>query len=171
MKLFTAFLLTCTAIFANPFDFKTISSDFSQTITNEENSKIVYTGRFYATTDAKALWIYKTPLEKRIYFSKNQVVIIEPELEQAIITNLNDTPNLTEILKSAKKIDKNIYEASYSDTKYTILVKGGYINTISYKDQLENSVVIELSNQTTNIFLDVLLFAPTIPDNFDVIRQ
>jgi len=171
MKLFTTFILTCSVIFAGVFDFDTISSEFKQTITNEENSKIVYTGNFYATTKAKALWVYKSPIDKKIYFSQNQVVIIEPELEQVIITNLESTPNLTEILKSAKKADNNTYETTYDDVKYIIHVKNEKIDSINYSDKLENRVKIELFNQAINTFLDDVLFKPTIPDDFDVVTQ
>ena len=171
MKLFTTFLLTCSVLIAGAFDFDTISSDFKQTITNEENSKITYKGSFYATTKAKALWVYKTPVEKKIYFSQNQVVIVEPELEQAIITNLHNTPNLTEILKSSTKVDNTIYETTYDDIKYVIHVKNEIIDTISYSDKLENSVKIELFNQEINTFLDDSLFRATIPKDFDVITQ
>ena len=171
MKLFSTFLFTCNVLMAGAFDFDTISSDFKQTITNEENSKIVYKGSFYATTKAKALWIYKTPVEKKIYFSQNQVVIVEPELEQAIITNLHNTPNLTEILKSASKIDNTTYETTYDDIKYVIHVKNEKIDSISYSDKLENGVVIQLLNQSVNTFLDDSLFRATIPKNFDVITQ
>jgi outer membrane lipoprotein carrier protein len=171
MKLFATFLLTCSALLAGAFDFETISSEFKQTITNEENSKIVYTGSFYASTKAKALWIYKSPIDKKIYFSKNQVVIVEPELEQVIITNLQNTPNLTEILKSAKSVDDNTFETTYDDTKYVIDVKNEKIERISYSDKLENKVTIELFNQSINTFLDDSLFKATIPDGFDVVTQ
>lgn len=171
MKLFTTFLLTCSVLIAGAFDFDTISSDFKQTITNEESSKIVYKGSFYATTKAKALWVYKSPIDKKIYFSQNQVVIVEPELEQVIITNLQNTPNLTEILKSAKSVRGDIYETTYEDTKYVIHVKNGKIELISYSDKLENRVTIELFNQNINTFLDDSLFKANIPDGFDIVTQ
>lgn len=171
MKLLTTFLLTCSVLFAGVFDFDTISSEFKQTITNEENSKIVYTGSFYASTQAKALWIYKSPIEKKIYFNQKQVVIIEPELEQVIITNLENTQNLTEILKSANSVGNDTYETTYEDIKYVIHVKNEKIDNISYSDRLENKVVIQLFNQTVNTFLDDALFKATIPTGFDVVTQ
>jgi outer membrane lipoprotein carrier protein len=171
MKLFTTFLLTCSVLFAGVFDFTTISSEFKQTITNEENSQIQYKGSFYATSQAKALWIYKTPIDKKIYFSQKRVVIIEPELEQVIITNLENTPNITEILKGAKEISNEVYQTTYNDVQYTVKIKSAKIDTISYKDKLGNSVKIELINQSTNTFLDDTLFVPNIPKDFDVITQ
>jgi len=171
MKLFIGYLLLHVSLIAGIFDFNTISSDFNQTITNEENSKIIYEGSFYATTDAKALWVYKKPLNKKIYFDKNQVVILEPELEQVIITNLENTPNLTEILKSSKKININTYEAVYENTRYTIHTNNTFIESIAYQDRLENNITIKLFNQSINVFLDNKLFKATIPQDFDVITQ
>ena len=130
MKIFILFLTTCSILFGGVFDFKTIKSDFIQTIVNEENSKIVYEGTFWATSNAKALWKYKKPVWKDIYFSKKQVVIIEPELEQAIITNIEDSPNITDILKQSKKIDKNIYETTYDGTTYKVVVENKKIKQI-----------------------------------------
>ncbi|MBL0686651.1 MAG: outer membrane lipoprotein chaperone LolA [Sulfurospirillum sp.] len=171
MRLFMAFLLTCNILIAQVFDFDTISSDFKQTITNEENSKIVYTGSFYASSKAKALWIYTTPIKKKIYFSQDKVTIIEPELEQAIITNLKNIPNLTEIFKNAKNIDDNIYETTYGDITYTMHEKNGTIDMIAYSDQLENRVLIEFFNQSINTFLNDSIFKAIVPHEFDIIMQ
>lgn len=171
MKLFIIFLFTCSSIFAGAFDFNTISSNFKQIITNEENSKITYEGTFYATTQKKALWIYKKPIEKKIYFNQNRVIIIEQELEQAIITNLQNVPNLTELLKSSTKVDENHYETSYEDTIYKIYTKQNVIDKIAYSDKIGNSVEIILSEQILNAVLDDELFRATIPLDFDVVTQ
>ena len=171
MRLICTILFTCNLLFAGIFDFDTISSDFKQTITNEENSQIVYEGSFYATTQKKALWIYKTPVEKKIYFNKNKVIILEPELEQAIITNLENTPNITELLKKSVKKDNGNYETRFQNTTYVIHTKNDVIKEITYKDKLANSVKIELFNQTTNTVLDDTLFQVKITFAFDIITQ
>ncbi|WP_458699466.1 LolA-like outer membrane lipoprotein chaperone [Sulfurospirillum sp. 1307] len=171
MKFLISVLLLFASLYANPLDFNSIQSDFTQIITNEENSTITYEGSFYAKSNAKALWIYKSPISKKIYFNQNQVVIIEPELEQAIITNLKNTPNLTELLKDAKKVEKNLYETSYYETTYKIFIEDDHIKKISYEDKLANQVTIELKNQSVNIFLDDELFKAKIPNGFDIIAQ
>ncbi|MFK5881930.1 MAG: LolA-like outer membrane lipoprotein chaperone [Sulfurospirillum sp.] len=158
-------------IYANIFDFKTLKSDFVQTITNEQNSTITYTGIFYATDRQIALWIYKTPISKKVYFIKSKVVIIEPELEQAIITNLQNSPNFATIIKSAKQVSKNRYMAKFEDTNYYIDVKNGEITSINYKDKLENRVVIKLKNMEKNIILDDVLFKLNIPKEYDIVTQ
>lgn len=171
MKLFITLFITYTTLFAGVFDFQSISSDFKQTITNEENTKIIYEGSLYASTNSKALWIYKKPVDKKIYFNQKQVVIIEPELEQVIITNLDNVPNLTQILRSSTKIDKNNYQATYDSMKYDIKINNDIISSISYQDKLENSIVIELFNQEVDTFIDDVLFEAIIPDGYDVLMQ
>jgi len=171
MKLICTLLFTCSFLLAGIFDFSTISSDFKQTITNEENSQIVYEGSFYATTQKKALWIYKQPVEKKIYFNKNKVTIIEPELEQAIITNLQNTPNITELLKKSVEKENGLYETIFENTTYRIYTKNNEIQKITYNDRLGNSVKIRLSNQSTNTVLDDALFQVHIPTDFDIISQ
>lgn len=165
------FAFLTTFLWAHVLEFKTLQSTFVQTITNEQNTKIVYKGSFYATNEAKALWIYNTPIKKKIYFNKNKVVIIESELEQAIITNLNNTPNLTKILQSAKKISENLFEANYDETTYFIHINEEKIEKIHYKDRLENSIEILLENQIQNTLLDDTLFEAIIPQEYDIITQ
>jgi outer membrane lipoprotein carrier protein len=171
MRYIFGFLLFTVFIMANELDFTTIQSSFIQTITNEEDKKITYEGEFYATSNAKALWVYKSPIKKEIYFSKNSVVIVEPELEQAIITDIDNTPNITEILQGATKINENTYQASFEDTIYTIQTKNRLIQSIMYKDKLENTIVISLQNPKINITLEEEIFRPKIPQEYDIIKQ
>ena len=70
MKLLMIFLSCVTMLFAKIDHFKTIQSDFTQKVTNDQNKTITYEGRFYATEDKKALWIYDKPVSKKIYFNK-----------------------------------------------------------------------------------------------------
>lgn len=171
MRYIFGFLILSVFVVANELDFSTIRSSFTQTITNEENKKIIYTGEFYASSNAKALWIYKSPIKKEIYFSRNSVVIIEPELEQAIVTDIDNTPNITKILRSAKKLDESRYEAIFEDTSYIITMENSLIHSISYKDKLENSIVITLEKASLNEVFEDSLFIPKIPQEYDIIKQ
>lgn len=169
---FIGFLLClATVLYAKMGDFKTIQSDFTQKVTNDQNKTIVYEGTFYATKDKKALWIYEKPIAKKIYFNQSKVLIIEPELEQVIITTLENTPNIAQLLKEAKEVSPNHYTTRFMETVYTIVTAGDTIEKISYKDKLENSVEILLSNPSTNLFLDDELFRAEIPKGYDVVRE
>ena len=87
---------SCIFAFASGIEFNTLSANFSQTVQSDD-AKISYGGDFSATKE-HAVWHYKTPAIKNIFFSFTKVVVIEPELEQAIITNIKETPNLTAFL-------------------------------------------------------------------------
>jgi outer membrane lipoprotein carrier protein len=171
MKFFWIICIFILNIYAGALDFKTLQCDFNQTITNDENTTITYTGSFYATNQKKALWVYKTPVEKKVYFKSNKVAIFEPELEQVIITTLKSSPNITQIIKEAKQISKDLYSTVFDDTKYFIKTKDGKISSISYKDKLENRVKITLSNVEKNTILDDALFEISIPKDFDIVTQ
>lgn len=161
-----------TTLFAAPLEaFKTIQSDFIQNVTNEQNKTIRYEGKFYATKEKKALWIYEKPVAKKIYFNDTKVVIIEPELEQAIITTLENTPNIAQLIREAKEVAPNRYVTTFMDTIYTIRASQNHLEAVRYKDKLDNTVEILFSNQSTNLFLDEPLFTADIPLGYDLIRQ
>jgi len=80
--------------------------------------------------------------------------VLEPELEQAIITNLQNSPNITKIIKSATKIAPDKYRAVFNDIEYILEIKDEEIKSINYKDSLENRIKITLSNTAKNIVLD-----------------
>jgi len=171
MRFLGMFIFLTTLLFAKIDHFKTIQSDFTQKVTNDQNKTIVYEGTFYATDDKKALWIYEKPVSKKIYFNNTRVLIIEPELEQVIISTLENTPNLAQLLQDAKEISPNKYITKYQETTYTILAQKGSIEKIIYHDKLDNAVEILFSNQSTNLFLDDELFRAEIPRGYDVVRE
>ena len=78
MRIPLIFLTLTSLLFAKIDHFKTIQSDFLQTLTNDQNKTIVYEGTLYATDNKKALWIYEKPVAKKIYFNHTRVLIIEP---------------------------------------------------------------------------------------------
>ncbi|MSN96294.1 outer membrane lipoprotein chaperone LolA [Campylobacter sp. FMV-PI01] len=167
ISLFLIFFLNFA--FCYELEFKTLSADFIQTIKNKD-SKIIYSGNFFATNSA-AFWSYKTPNLKDIYFNKTQVVVIEPELEQVILTNLKDIPNLIKVLKNAKKLKPNLYSANFNDILYKIELKDSLLYKIDYKDNLDNEVEIVFSEVKKDENLNQDLFLPKIPDGFDIIMQ
>jgi outer membrane lipoprotein carrier protein len=152
------------------FDISSIKADFIQTITNEQNSTIKYSGKFYARRDDKALWIYQKPIIKKLYFLNGKVVIIEPELEQAIFSKAKKLPKILDILKTAqKKGDKLI--AKCCDTTYYITVKNNKIISVSYKDKVGNDVKIIFNNEDTNLIIDDAIFRYTIPEDYDILQN
>lgn len=171
MRIVAILSLLITSIFSSVLNFNDIKADFIQTI-KSKNTKVEYEGKFYATNKNLALWEYTSPSSKRIYFGNKKAIIIEDELEQAIITNLETVPNITNILASSKQISEKLYKAEFDDTEYLItLDKHNLPQIIDYKDKLDNKIKITLKNVKKNIKIDYNIFMPNIPSNYDVITK
>jgi outer membrane lipoprotein carrier protein len=126
----------------------------------------------YAKKDGnQALWIYNTPVEKSIYYKGGNIVIIEPELEQAIFAKLSKVPNIMKLLSNAKEITSNTYETNFNKIKYTIRLDGQNIKDISYIDEMQNKVIIEFNSQSINSEIADSKFSYIIPEGFDILEQ
>lgn len=170
MRKITAILSLCGVVLANSLSFKTLESDFVQTVTSNE-SNIQYHGKFYARDDNKALWIYDKPTPKKIYFDKNRVVVIEDELEQAIISRLENTPNLANILKKATRIKNDLYKAEFDGIEYFIAIKNELPTRIDYQDKLGNKIKIIFEDAKKDEAISEEILTPVIPSFYDVINQ
>ncbi len=166
--LFAFFLNFC---FSYGFDYLSIKSDFTQTITSPEGQVLNYSGRFYAKKPYFALWEYDKPIKKMVYFVGKTIKIVEPELEQVIISSLPQAPNISKLLKGAKKIKENLYNASYEDITYEIVMDEDMPRKVSYKDKLDNKVEIFFENTKLNTRLKNNIFDYKIPLDYDVLRQ
>ncbi|OPA79875.1 hypothetical protein BFG05_01895 [Campylobacter pinnipediorum subsp. pinnipediorum] len=170
MKQIIALLAIYICSHASVLDFTTLQSDFTQTL-NSNDKKANYSGKFYIKNNNEALWIYKKPNPKKIYFTNSKIIMIEDELEQAIISNFNENINLSEILLNAKKITDSLYEADFQDTKYKITIKENLPFNISYEDKLGNKIDITLSNVVKDKEISQDILTPKIPNGYDIITQ
>jgi outer membrane lipoprotein carrier protein len=149
-----------------------LESNFKQSITNEQNSRITYSGKMYATKqNNQALWIYTNPIDKKIYYKSGNIVIIEPELEQAIFAKLSRVPNVLSLLNSATRVSNNKLQTTFNNTVYTITTTGNKIKSISYTDEIQNRVVITFSGQKTNRPIANSKFVYNIPAGYDILEQ
>lgn len=155
---------------ANDLEFSTLESDFTQVVTSKDKS-IIYSGHFIADSNFSAFWEYKTPNLKLVYFSKSNITILEPDLEQAVISNLSDAPDISALLAKAKQVDKNAFEASFDDIKYLIFTRNSLPAQISYTDKLGNAVKINLTNTRKNKAINKKLLEPKIPKNYDIVTN
>jgi outer membrane lipoprotein carrier protein len=155
-------------------DINTINyfeADFSQNVTDEKGKVLSYDGHVKAARPKYAFWDYHKPVEKKVYVTPYEIVIIEPEIEQAIIKQIREDFNIFAMIKNAKKINNNTYMAIYKDSKFKIKTKENKIESISYKDELENNIVISFKNQKQNEKIEVSEFKPKIPLDYDVIQE
>ncbi|MFK2821903.1 LolA-like outer membrane lipoprotein chaperone [Arcobacter sp. YIC-80] len=151
----------------------TYKSDFTQSIKSTTGKTIEYKGAVFIKKDGKILWKYKTPIIKNVYVLNNFVIIDEPELEQAIYTTLETEVNIIKLLEGAKKLEKNNYLANYQNVDYIIKTSNeeNKIDTISYKDKLENSVTINFTDSKINVKIEDNIFKFTAPEYYDIIRK
>ncbi len=164
--------MSTTLLSANITQLNSLESNFKQSIVNDQNSRITYSGKMYATKqNNQALWEYTSPIEKKIYYKDGSIVIIEPELEQAIFAKLSKVPNVLSLLNSAKRISENRFETTFNNVKYMIETNGNKINSISYTDEIQNRVTIEFNAQKTNENINASKFVYSIPEDYDILEQ
>jgi len=171
MKVLSILLLTLSIIYGQIINLKSYSSEFTQTIINSENTKIIYHGNLYIDNGKNILWRYTNPIRKDVYINKLNVMIVEPELEQVITSQINEELDLFNILNSSVKIDDNKYENSVNGIKYTIFLKNKILQNIKYTDEIDNKVNIKFFNTSNDIQLDESIFNFIIPSNYDIIRK
>lgn len=168
--IFKILILSSFVLNLQAFDinYKSFGADFTQSVRSND-ALIEYSGSFIITQD-KAFWDYKKPTSKQLFINKNELIILEPDLEQAMISALEKVPNLSAIFKSAKKISNTRYEATYENVKYNISLENDEIKSIAYKDELDNAVLITLFNVRRDFAVRDDVFKASIPKNYDIVR-
>lgn len=157
--------------FASLKNIYSFEAEFTQNITDEKNKVLTYNGHLIAAKPLYAMWQYTKPVKKDIYINARNVTIIEPEIEQVIVKRIESKFDFFNIVEHAKEIKKDVYEAYYKESKFTIISKNNFIESISYLDEFDNKVQILFTNQKQNIEIDNSIFVPRIPLEFDVIRD
>jgi len=167
------FLLSflATLSFANIDSIYSFEADFRQDVTNDKGNVLSYTGHIKAIKPQNALWSYQTPIKKEIYVTAYKVVIVEPEIEQAIVKVIQNDFDFFSMIKNAKEIEKNVYSASFKESKFIIKIKQKKIESIAYIDEFENSVLITFTQQIQNRDIDLKTFRVSIPMEYDIIRD
>jgi len=152
-------------------NIKSFEADFVQTVKNESGKTIEYKGKVFIKNNGKVLWKYFEPVEKNVFLIDDLVIIDEPELEQAIYTKLEKSIDMIKLLKESKKIEENLFESSLYNVKYLIKIKDDKISSLSYKDELANSIEIKFLNNKQNIEIKDSIFQFLPPDYYDIIEK
>lgn len=169
-KFISILAIFCAVLFSGELEFNTLQSDFTQSVKSQSKT-ISYHGYFVADSKKAAFWNYEKPIKKLVYFSYENIVLIEPDLEQAFITKISDVPNILQILSNATKIASDLYETEFDSIKYKIKVNSGLPIEIKYTDKFDNEVTISLKNTKKNQKINQNLLMPKIPENFDIIEN
>ncbi len=171
MRFFLLFFFSTLTLFAHFITLHSFAADFTQTITDEQNKKLIYTGSLQAKEPQSALWLYKTPVKKSIYIKENRVIVIEPELEQAIVKHIPTHFDFFHMIQNAKKIKKDTYITTLEEKTYTITLSHGLVKALDYKDDFGNSINILFSHQLQNKEINDTLFKPIIPSEYDILQN
>ena len=167
--LYTVFLLI-TSLFSDAINLDSFSANFTQTITDEKGKLLIYKGSLKAKKPQYAAWNYTSPVEKNVYINANKITIVEPELEQVIIKSIENKFDFFSMIKDAKKIAENLYVTHYRDTEFKIKIENSLIESITYRDEFENEIVILFTDQLQNGNIDLEEFTASYPLNYDIIR-
>jgi len=146
-------------------------ADFTQNIKDEKEKILSYKGHVIAHKPQFAKWEYKTPVEKNIFITPFAITIVEPEIEQVIVRKIKSNFNFFQLIKNAKEIKPNVYEANYKNTIFTIVKEDDLIKSIKYIDEFENNVIIIFENQKQNHRIELEVFNPKFPLEYDIIRD
>lgn len=171
MKLLLSLVLCSSIGFASLNSINSFKADFIQSVTDDKNSTLLYSGNLAAQKPQNALWHYISPIEKDVYINKYSVTIIEPEIEQVIIRKIETKFDFFNMIQNAKKVALNTYQAQYQNKKFTIKMKNNFIEEILYSDDFENKVSIVFTNQKQNINIEDEKFVAKYPVDFDIIRD
>ncbi len=152
-------------------DIKSYQAEFTQSIINNSGKEILYKGNIYINQPSNVLWSYNDPIEKDVYILSSKVVIIEPDLEQAIVSTMQEEINILDLLKNPIKISKNKYEATLYDNEYLLTIINNILVQINYIDEIENKVTIYFKNIKQNKIMSNDIFKYKIPLDYDVIKK
>ena len=169
---FIVFFITVNAA-ADIKNLESFRANFTQNIKSINNKIIEYKGEVFIKNTGKILWKYKTPIEKNVYILNDFAIVDEPELEQAIYTQLQSEINIIKLLNTSKKINENLYITNIDDVDYLIESSKdtNEIGIIKYKDKLDNNVEIKFENQISNKEINDNIFKFSVPEHYDIIRK
>lgn len=164
-------LILSVSLFASPKEMNSFTSKFDQTITDSSGKTIRYEGELWASKPQNALWVYHKPVQKSVYITNKNVVVLEPAIEQATLRSLDNDIDFLQIVSKAKKIDEEHYTATVKGQSYSILLKNDLLASIGYTDGFDNKVQIRFLSPVQNRPIDSSRFKPMIPTGYDVLQD
>ncbi len=163
-------LLFITSLYAD-LQVDSFVSTFKQKVVDDLNKTLVYEGIVYFQAPNLTKWVYQKPLPKTILFDGQNLIVIEPELEQVTITDFKKEQNLLALLKKAKPCGKDRYCLTIEKKDFFIVTKNGTIKQIFYTDDLANEVVIDFLDPMQNMKVEDKVFEVKIPKGYDRIYR
>jgi len=173
MRIIMTLLVLSSSTYATPIALpKNFTADFTQKITNTNKKTINYSGKVRFSNALLLKWDYKKPTKKEVCTNRQELTVVDHDLEQVSRYVINKGFNFSKILKKAKLHRKNIYVAKYENKSYTIQVDSKQrLHSIAYYDDLDNKVQIVFRNvKYSKKNLSHKSMTCTVPHDYDVIK-
>ncbi len=171
IRLSLFFYLLSASLLADILDFKTLKADFEQTIVNEQNSTILYTGTLYIKKPDKILWQYDSPIKKSIFINKYNVTVYEPDLYQAVIFKQQKELNPIKMFKESKEVSPTERISEFDGNTIHINLDNEKVKSLAFRDKVDNDVTIRFISYKKNQKLEDRLFVFEPGEDVDIIRQ
>ncbi|MDR3163363.1 MAG: LolA-like outer membrane lipoprotein chaperone [Helicobacteraceae bacterium] len=171
MKLYFIFLSVFVCLYSAPDDFQTLQMNFLQTVTNDQNQTLKYSGKVWLKTPDMARYEYESPQKKSVAISGGEIIMIEYDLEQATKYKRTDLLNIIDSWKSSEPVTDTKRVAKIDGLTLYIEHNRDAIERIYYIDNFDNFVEIALSDPVKNKTVDNSFFIPKVPTGFDLIRE
>jgi outer membrane lipoprotein carrier protein len=170
MKSLHLFLLLSLTLWGSFIDFKDASVAFKQTVTNDQNRTLTYSGILHMKVPSHIVWEYQTPVVKKIYIAKKHVTVYEPDLLQATIFKSGKELNPITIFNESKQVDTTTRKVLFDKREIVIKHNKKEIESLHFLDEVENRVAIRFThyNYTPTFNKDFFIFYPD--SETDVIR-
>jgi outer membrane lipoprotein carrier protein len=165
------YLTLGAAIAQTPIDFTTLKQSFVQRVTNEQNQTLVFTGEIWLKQPNFARYDYEKPQKKIVAARGDRILILEPDLEQATRFKSEIALNIIDLWRRSYVVGDGRREAIVRNQKISIEHTDAAITKVYYADDLDNFVEIILSDPKRDEPIDDDVFAPAIPNGWDVIAQ
>lgn len=170
LKKIIIFLASSGFAFSFYENVNSFEANFVQRV-DSDGTEVLYKGKLTVQKPNQAVWQYINPVNKQIVINNDQVVVIEPELQQVTFRKNSQGLQITDLINKSKKLEENRYVAEINNKKYLLLLKDGKLNRIIYEDEMENGVEITLIDIKENSKIDKNIFSPKIPADYDKLYQ
>lgn len=168
LRVLLVFGLFCACSYGFGEHIKTFQAAFTQHTRSQDNT-LVYSGRLYVKSPAKAKWVYDRPTQKEIYISDDKAIVYEPLLDQASIGQAKI--DFLKILQQAAKQPDGSYVTDFEGTHYTLLLEKDLPKKLAFIDELDNAIEIIFSNVRINAPISDDEFVFVSPPNIDMIEN
>ena len=168
---------------------ESLVGNFTQT-TQDSSGNILQesSGKFKLATPGLFYWEVMQPYENKIIVRNKQVIMLDPELEQATIRSLDNSGDqfLVSLLTGADSTGAitalNNFEITQKNQQYNLISETenslvssitlsfsaqGPISQIKFVNALDQTTIIDFTHLTANKKLDLAIFNQAIPEDYD----